>query len=385
MAKKTNFQVNGKNYYRVTRTIGKKADGTAIRKTFYGSGINEANEKADTYMQNLKLGLQANHGVVTIDALFPKWLFEYKKNELKRSTFETYEGLYRNYIESDIIANRPIIELKSINIQQYYSRLQNTYAVQSKGKRKVSVKRIKCIHKLLHLFFVYAEKEGYILRNPCNNVTLPKEDYTPTEILEKKLDFDFFTEDEIQKIIKEFEGSSYKDIVIFAIATGMRQGEILGLQWEDLDFENRLIHVIHNLTNSADFDEDRKRTYSLQLTTPKSKNSIRTIPMNDTVYNMLINKERTNTMVFPSKMNTYICNKNLLKVWQRKLKNAGLRYRKFHDLRHTFATLMLAKGCDLITLKELMGHSSIKITEIYLQALPAKKDESIKNMDFILN
>ena len=107
--------------------------------------------------------------------------------------------------------------------------------------------------------------------------------------------------------------------------------------------------------------------------------------MNDTVYNMLINKERTNTMVFPSKQNTYICNKNLLKVWQRKLKNANIRYRKFHDLRHTFATLMLANGCDLVTLKELMGHSSIKITEIYLEAIPENKTDSIKKMDFIIN
>jgi site-specific recombinase XerD len=107
--------------------------------------------------------------------------------------------------------------------------------------------------------------------------------------------------------------------------------------------------------------------------------------MNDTVYNMLINKERTNTMVFPSKKNTYICNKNLLKVWQKKLKHANIRYRKFHDLRHTFATLMLANGCDLITLKELMGHSSIKITEIYLEAIPENKADSIKKMDLIIN
>ena len=384
MAKKTNFEVNGKKYYRVTRTIGKKPDGSLLRKSFYGTGINEANQKADKYLEDLKLGLQTDKGFITLNALFPKWLFEYKKNEIKRSTFETYEGLYRNYIEPDILSDRPIKELKSINIQQYYSRLQKTDAVQANNK-KVSIKRIKSIHKLLHLFFVYAEKEGYILRNPCNNVTLPKEEYIPTQILEKKLDFDYFTEDEIKLILKEFDGSSYKDIVIFAIATGMRQGEILGLQWDDLDFENRLIHVIHNLSNSADFDEEKNRTYSLQLTTPKSKNSIRTIPMNDTVYNMLINKKRTNTMVFPSKMNTYICNKNLLKVWQRKLKNANLRYRTFHDLRHTFATMMLSKGCDLITLKELMGHSSIKITEIYLQALPSTKDETIKNMDSILN
>lgn len=298
MAKKTNCIKNGIPYYRLVRTIGHKADGTPIKKEFYGSGINEATEKANQYILDLKLGLQAENNLITISTLFPKWLFDYKKNELKRSTFETYEGLYRNYIETDIISNRPIKELKSINVQQYYARLQKKKAVHSSNK-SVSTTRIRAIHKLLHLFFVYAEKEGYVLRNPCNNVTLPKDDYTPTEILKQNSTFDFFTEDEIKLIIKEFEGSHYQDVIIFALATGMRQGEILGLQWTDLDFENRLIHVIHNLSNSADFDENRKRSYSLKLTTPKSKNSIRTIPMNDTVYNMLVNKERTNTMVFP--------------------------------------------------------------------------------------
>ena len=59
MARRTNFEVNGKEYYRVTRTVGKKADGTPIRKTFYGAGINEANAKADEYMNNIKNGLKS--------------------------------------------------------------------------------------------------------------------------------------------------------------------------------------------------------------------------------------------------------------------------------------------------------------------------------------
>lgn len=383
MARKTNFEVNGKNYYKVSRTIGHTANGSPIRKVFYGNGEKEANQKADEYMYNLKLGLNTENGLITICNLFPRWLFQSKKHQLKPSTLETYEGLYRNYIEPDIISKRPINEIKSLNIQQYYERLKKKRAVRS--TKPISSKRIKSIHKLLHLFFVYAEKENYILKNPCSNVTIPKEEFSTKELLQKNQKFEYFSEEEIKLILDQFEGSSYKDIIVFAIATGMRQGEILGLQWEDLDFENRLIHVVHNLTNAAKFDENYKRTYHLQLTSPKSNNSIRTIPMNDTVYNMLIDKEHTNTMVFPSKQNTYICNKNLLKVWQRKLKNANIPYRKFHDLRHTFATLMLSKGCDLITLKELMGHSSIKITEIYLQALPDKKQNIIKNMDSFLN
>ena len=118
MAKKTNSEINGNKYYRVRKVIGHKSDGSPILKNFYGKGINEANEKADKYIQDLRLGLQTSNGVITISSLFSKWLFNNKKNTIKRSTFESYESLYRNYIEPDIISSRPINELKSVHIQQ---------------------------------------------------------------------------------------------------------------------------------------------------------------------------------------------------------------------------------------------------------------------------
>ena len=77
MARKTNFSVNGKEYYRVTRTVGKKADGTAIRKTFYGTGINEANEKADEYINNIKNGLVNNYENITLNELMHIWIFDF--------------------------------------------------------------------------------------------------------------------------------------------------------------------------------------------------------------------------------------------------------------------------------------------------------------------
>src|SRR5699024_6372378 len=117
MARKTNIEVNGKNYFRVTRTIGHRSDGTAIRKQFYGTGINEANQKADEYINNLKMGLFNNNQLYTINTLLPKWLFEVKKNEIKDSSFEAYESTYRNYIKPYLISDLPINDLKSLKIQ----------------------------------------------------------------------------------------------------------------------------------------------------------------------------------------------------------------------------------------------------------------------------
>lgn len=374
MARKTNTAVNGYNYYKVTRTIGHKADGSPIKKQFYGTGVNEANEKADAFMQDLKLGLKAGK-VLTINTLLPEWLFKTKKHELKPNTFEKYESLYRNNIKDNIIANYSLKDITTMNVQKFYNELSKNNSPQ----------KVKNIHKFLHLFFEYCLSEGFLPKNPCTNTTLPKKESSTDEILAEKNSIDFFTEEEIPELLKLFEKSLYKDIIIFALATGMRQGEILGLQWKDLDFKNRIINVRHNLTNVAIFEDQKKIGYKNVLSTPKSKNSIRSIPMNDTVFNMLSNKKRTNDMVFPSGKNKYIESKNLLRQWTDYLKRSNLRYRKFHDLRHTFATLMLSKGCDLITLKELLGHSSIQITEIYLQAIPQTKTEIIKKMDFIQN
>lgn len=378
MAKKTNYSKNGKEYYRLTKTIGKKADGTPIKKEFYGSCKAEAEEKADQYITNLKIGLVDNGQILTINILLPKWLFSVKKNELKPSSFEAYDSTYRNYIKNYLIADLPINEIKSLKIQEYYNKM---------SKDNVSIYNIRKVHKLLRQFFGYADKEGYILKNPCINVTLPKVKKIDTDkiIENKKNKFSYFSEEEIKILLKAFENIKYKEFVLFAIGTGMREGEILGLQWSDLDFTNREIHVVHNLNTSADITEDGKRTYKTILQEPKTENSIRIIPMSDIIYNLLNSLPRISDFVFCREDGRYIDAKDLQKIWKKTLTKNNIPYRRIHDLRHTFATLLLTHGADLITVKELLGHSSIKITEIYLDALPKTKKEMIQKIDFILN
>jgi len=379
MAKKTNYTKNGFEYYRLTKTIAHKADGTPIKKEFYGLCKAEAEEKAEKYINDLKLGLVNNGKSLTINTLFPKWLMETKKNEVKPTTFEKYEGLYRNYISKNIISDIPISEVKSLTVQKFYNNLSK--------KQNKNDTLIRSVHKLLRNFFDYAEKEGYIIKNPCSNISLPKTKKTVDEIIEKKsTKFKYFSEKEIPELIKLFDGYNIQPLIIFALGTGMRKGEIFGLQWNDINFEEKQIYVKHNLTYTPEITEIGKREYKTILQTPKSNNSIRIIPMSNKIYELLKSLPRNSEYVFSSsKTNTHFGIKWTEKVWNKKTKGTKFEDRTFHDLRHTFATMLLLKGANLIELKELLGHSSVKITEIYLDALPKSKKNIVKKIDFILN
>ena len=376
MARKTNIEVNGKNYYRVTKTIGHRADGTAIRKQFYGTGVNEANEKADEYIKKLKMGLLNNNQLYTINSLLPKWLFDVKRNEIKATSFEAYESTYRNYVNPYLIADLPINDLKTLKIQEFYNKLI---------KDNISPNNIKKVHKLLRQFFSYAEKEGYIIKNPCINATLPKNKKEIENIIaERKTKFQYFNEKEIKQLLNLFKNTRYENIIKFALGTGMRKGEILGLQWRDVDFNNRNIHVVHNLSYVANIANNGMRTYRTILQTPKSENSIRIIPMSKQIYNLLNSLNKDSDYVFSSR-GSHFDIKWTEKFWSKTLKGTNLEGKTFHDLRHTFATMLLLNGANLIQIKELLGHSSVKITEMYLDALPKSKQEIVNKIDYLLN
>ena len=125
MAKKTNYTKNGIEYYRITKTIGHKEDGTPVKKEFYGNSKSEAEEKANKYINDLKNGLIQNAENYTVSQLMKIWLFDFLHNSvsIKPSTFQRYEGIYRNYVKSSTIAWTKITKLNSVQIQNYYNDL----------------------------------------------------------------------------------------------------------------------------------------------------------------------------------------------------------------------------------------------------------------------
>ena len=380
MAVKTNCIKNGVPYYRIHRKINGKYE------DFYGKNKSDAEDQYYERKKEAEIGVIQSKDVTT-KTLLHKWLFSVKIHEIKNTTLEKYEGDFRNHIKPFSFADIPIKKISSIIVQYYYNTL---------FKKGRSTQKITSVHKLLHEFFIYCESEGYIAKNPCNKglVNIPKDKNVDVDavIEKKKLPFNYFPEQEVRILRVAFEGNKYEKVIDFALGTGMREGEIVGLKWIHLNFEKREIYVKNNTTRAATYNEDGEKTgYETKDGTPKTESSIDIIPMSDSIYDLLMNLPRDSEYVFTANSHQ-IDKKDLEKVWRKTLKslinkldkqNIIFEYRKFHDLRHTFAVLLLLNGTDLYTIMKLMRHKKLASTEIYLAVLPETKDTSVNKLNYL--
>ena len=377
---KTNVSINGYDYAKVYLYLGRDEKGNPVHKAFYGTSKTEAENKKKQYVKDLEAGLNPDLGNQSLSQAMYSWLWDIEKRSgNKSSTFERYEGIYRNYIRNVTIGLLKLSDIKKLAIQKYYNYLQD------EGK---SYSQIKNLHKLLNKFFGYAEIEGYIIKNPCKGLKIQKDD--EDEIEEEDKAIETFSQNEIKILTERLGHSKLKYIIMFALFTGCRQGEILAL--EEKDIKNNIIKISKTLRNVKVYDSEKEHHYELKATKPKTRTSRREIPVPDILkpelkkLKKLATEEKLklgalyneNKLLFPSQTGTYIDAKNLQRSWKRALERYNIPYRKFHALRHTYATALFEKGVNIVTVSKLLGHSTIKTTEIYTHVLENVKKEEVQ-------
>lgn len=374
MAKKTNFSVNGNEYFRVTRTVSHKADGTPIRKTFYGTGIKEANDKADSYMNKLKNGLVTNFENITIQELMQTWLFEFLHNssKIKPSTFQRYEGVYRNYIKDSEISGLKVHSVNLIQLQTFYNKLT---------KEKYTYSQIQTLNKVLKVFFNWCIVNGYAIKNPCLNVEIKG---NKSEIINnKRKEVEILTEQEITTIKDYVKGTNFELLFLLDLATGLRQGELLALDWKHIDIKKQEIKVERSVKEVYIYDDEEHKHIETVFQTPKTLTSFRTIPIPDMIINVIKNSDNKKGLLFHDVDGNPLKGKNVTTQWSKILKACNIPHKKFHAIRHTYGSMLLKNGVDIETVAELMGHSAVSITQIYLHSTGNQKQDAVNKLNHL--
>jgi integrase len=334
-------------------------------------------------MDNIKNGLNEDFREMPVSKLMKFWLFNVVRFDCADSTLDRYESVYRNYVAGEPMAQMKVYEVRTMYLKQHYNQM---------AEDGYSSSQIFNLNKLLKTFFNYAVAEGYILKNPCYGIKIPKNDDE-----EKAEDVDPFSDEEIALITAAAKGS-IKAIIQFALATGLRRGEILGLQAKHMDLDSCTVEVRNALKRVKRFTGEDKFEYLTVLESTKTPGSVRDVPlptgmiktmrqhvMSERKKHFRLGKPYTeNSLFFTSNVCTPYDGKNVGIAFGRVLKRAGVRYRSFHNLRHSYATKLFEAGVPLLTISKLLGHTNINITaSIYVSVMPKQKTDAAEHLNYL--
>ena len=366
--------------WRASITIGTDDKGKLIRKQFTGKTQQDVKYKLQEYKKQMLMGV-LNEDKLTVSDWFYSWLFDYRKQDLKPKSFQRYHGIYKNYIENTDFGNIKLNDLRTTHLQRHYKKLLDN-GVTPTTIRQINTNLKTCLNE--------AERQGYIQKNWCKLVTLPKkEDNKEVKVLTKQ---------EQEKFLEAIKGHELELLYIVALGTGLRIGEILGLKWSDIDFKNNELHVNRSLQKAAIYEDDKIVRYEVQETTPKTKNSLRTIPVPQNIIKKLIaHKKEQNELILLlqeeyDNKNYVFCNKLGKPIEDKRpgrnlktiLTSISIEPIKFHALRHTYATRLFEAGIPPKTVQHLMGHSDIETTmNIYTHVMKEQKLEAMEKINNI--
>ena len=346
--------------------------GKMISRNVLGKTQAEVKEKLRTAIENSKRLDYTQTGKYTVGQWMDEWFEAYAKVKVRPSSHQTYKGYIENHIKPNI-GDIPIEKLTSLQLQKFYRRLLTEGRVprieSEKQPRGLSAKTVRNINQVISSAMDMAVRHKLILTNPTEGCELPKVEHREMKTLPAE---------QLGAFLREAKESGVYELYYLDLATGLRRGELLGLKWEDVDLQNGIIHVRRQV---ARVDGEVKE---LPL---KTKNAYRNISISQDAVVMLTEMEahRSSDYVFPSPTGGPISPDSVNNMLHRVLKRAGLPSIRFHDLRHTFATLALQNGVDIKTVSGMLGHFSAGFTlDTYAHVTTSAQKEAAKTMGNVL-
>lgn len=375
----------------------KYTDSTGKKRVIYSKNLAELRVKEEAVKQDLKDGIKTRAEVnLTVNDMFQKYIAT--KTELKASTLTNYKYMYKNYVQESF-GLKKLADVKYSDVKSFYNSL-----IKEKNFKPNSM---EIINTILHPVFTLAVRDGYIRTNPTDGVMREiKQSHNWEKPKRHALTI------EQQSAFVEFVANSeiynhWLPLFTAFLGTGCRVGELIGLRWQDCDFENDVISINHNLI----YRQTESGKCEMSITTPKTSAGIRTIPMlpevrkafmterkkqmaqggNSTVvdgYSGFIFLNRESYVHNPMTINRAIV--RIYKAYnleetelakKEKREPVLIPHFSVHNLRHTFCTRFCENETNIKVIQEIMGHSDIGTTmNIYAEATESKKQESFKNL-----
>ena len=298
-------------------------------------------------------------GDLSSDMLFADYLLEWleiAKGRLAVATYSSYAAMIKKPVGPYFRQrNLTLRELEARHLQMFYSEML----------RKVKPNTVIHYHAIIHSALKYAVKTDMLVQNVADKVDRPKKNsFQPV----------FLSAEEMQKMFKALRGTKLELPVLVAAFYGFRRGEVLGLKWDAIDFERRTISVIRTVTTIT---VDGKQT-EIEQQSAKTKSSLRTLPLIGSFREYFLQVKETQELnkqvcgncynheydgfVFVDELGERMRANYLTSAFPKFLEDHGLRRMRFHDLRHSCASLLLANGVPLKHIQEWLGHSDFTTT-----------------------
>ena len=312
-------------------------------------------------------------GQYTVGTWMDTWFENVAKIKVRPSSHQTYKGYIDNHIKPNI-GNIPLEKLTTMDLQKFYRKLLTkgrVERIESKDQPKgLSAKTVRNINQVISSAMDLAVAQKIILNNPTDACELPKVAHKEMQTV---------AVEQLQAFLQEAKATGVYEMYYIELATGLRRGELLGLKWQDIDWKNGSIKVRRQVA----------RVDGQIVEAPlKTKNSYRAVSISSQAIEVLREQKRktNDTYVFPSPNGGPISPDSVNNMLKRVLERAGIPMVRFHDLRHTFATIALQNGVDIKTVSGMLGHFSAGFTlDTYAHVTKAAQKEAAQTMGNVLS
>jgi integrase len=343
------------------------------RKYIYGKTRKEAYDKLQKALLEQQQGKLPTGPKQTVKQYLEYWLEEVHKPTIRLSSYVKYRRLIRIHI-LPALGHVQLQKLSPQQVQSFYKQ---------KSEEGLSPKMVHSIHGVLHKALGNAVRWKLVSSNVCDLLSPPrlvKQEIQP------------LTPDQARSLIEAARGHRLEGVLVLAITTGMRRGELLALRWQDIDFENKNVQIRRTVDFFAGYG-------GYIETEPKTAKGRRMIALPPFVIGVLRQRRlaqlelrlkagaawEEHDLVFTGLHGNYLNPRYILKLFAQVLQDANLPHLRFHDLRHSAATLLLGMGVHPKVVQEILGHSQIGMTmDTYSHVLPSMQKEAMDKWGDIL-